>query len=97
MNHYDWLDINFQNFVEGLGVEEDLRGLISAHGDKCYSYKDLWERMFIPFEHGVAVYLLTYWNPWSKDVRVLENGDWQAPETWVVDNYENFKKYLEEV
>ena len=100
MSHYNWLDENFQKFFDNINVnkeEQELNcGIISAHGDKCYSYRDRWKINGIPFEHGVALYLLTYINPWSNEVR-MEPGWWVDPWRWVIDNYKLFKKYLPKV
>lgn len=92
-NHYDWLDIYFQAFVENCGLNDDLRGLISAHGDKCYSYRCIWEEYNIPFEHGVAIYLLTYVKPFSEQVRNTKTG-WVDPYKWVIDNYKKLKIFF---
>lgn len=89
-NHYDWLNKNFNKFTKSLGFKEDLTGLISAHGDKAYQYEHLWKEKGIPFEHGVAMYLLTYVNPYAKQVRETANG-WINPCEWVIENYPRFK------
>jgi hypothetical protein len=68
-------------------------GGIVAHGDKCYSYRSEWESKGIPFEHGVAIYLLTYLRPYSKEVRETSNG-WVAPKDWVIANYHKFVNHL---
>lgn len=94
VNHYKWLDQNLNKFAENLGYNEDLRGLISAHGDKCYSYRVIWQESGIPFNHGVALYLLTYIPPYCYEVRDLNDGSWVSPENWVIDNYKRFLPYL---
>jgi len=44
INHYDWLDINFPIFCDNMGLYKKLwvknKGIITAHGDKCWSYAD---------------------------------------------------------
>lgn len=92
MNHYNWLNKNFNDFTNNLNLP-NYQGLITAHGDKCYSYKDEWESHNIPFPHGVAIYLLTYVKPFSKEVRETNNG-WVDPKQWVIDNYQKFKPLL---
>ena len=92
-NHYHWLERHFSTFTKALGLEYSLTGLISAHGDKCYSYRVRWENNGIPFFHGVAIYLLTYVFPYSKESRETDNG-WVPPVIWVVDNYDRFKEFL---
>lgn len=97
MNHYDWLRENFPHVLESLHVDPSwAEGLITAHGDKCDTYKDRWEKYGIPFHHGVACYLLTRIEPWSKEVRQTEDG-WIDPGEWVANNYNRFKDILPEV
>jgi len=72
----------------------DYRGMIAAHGDKCYGYRDQWAKAGIPFEHGVAIYLLTYISPFSHEVRESDSGKWVAPDGWVKDNYVRFQEHL---
>ena len=89
-NHYHWLEVNLLDFfrkLPELKTQVDSgwlnEGIISAHGDKCYSYRDTWAKAGIPFEHGVAIYLLTYMKPWCNEA-----------DNWVVDNYSRFKDLL---
>lgn len=94
MSHYDWLQKNLSTFFERVGVDFDQNaGIIGAHGDKGYGYRWRWEEHGIPFEHGMAIYLLTYTRPFSHEVR--ETGStWVDPAQWVIDNYERFKDKL---
>jgi hypothetical protein len=94
-NHYDWLNKNFLKFTKNLGVPYDTTYLIVAHADKCYSYRETWEKHDILFEYGVAIYLLSYIHPYSKTCRETENG-WVNPEKWVIEQYPLFKKALTE-
>lgn len=90
MSHYDWLEKHFNSFYKNVtGKDYDVRGMIVAHGDKCYSHRDTFEKSGIPFERGVAIYLLTYINPFSKEVRETENG-WIDPFVWIINNYNRF-------
>lgn len=91
-SHYDWLEENFQVFLNRLGAEAS-NGLIIAHGDKCYQYRDDWAAKGIPFPHGVAMYLLLSMNPYCKEVRQTING-WVDPRHWVINNYDRFKEHL---
>lgn len=98
--HYKFLDKHLPAFFASLGLDMNRgnAGIVSAHGDKVRQYKDSWEEKGIPFEHGSAIYLLTYVSPYSKESRQTDNG-WVSPEKWVIDNYSsghNFKKYLPE-
>jgi len=90
INHYDWLDENLPDVFKKAGIHIDYhQGVITAHGDKCYGYKSQWEEAGIPFEHGVAIYLLTYFNPYASEVRETENG-WVEVGEWVAQNYKRF-------
>lgn len=95
-NHYTWLQRNFITFLERLGFE-DARwcdGLIVAHGDKGYQYKDRWAAEGVPFNQGMAIYLLTYLLPWSYSVRETNEG-WVDPCEWVVKHYRQYQHHFE--
>ncbi len=112
-NHYTWLENNLQQFLLNLNTylkteikpfikDYDVNncdGLIGAHGDKCYSSKT----NEIPFEHLVAIYLLTYIYPFSNETREvwinhsLDLKIWVDPFDWVKANYKegySFINYL---
>jgi len=99
-SHYDYLKEHFMDFYNNVCEAECVfpshcvnEGIIVAHGDKCYSYRDKFESNGIPFAKGVAIYLLSYLNPWDNEVRETANG-WVAPDEWVVDNKSRFLPYL---
>ena len=93
-NHYTWLTHHLPEFFANVGLPPAaVCGVITAHGDKCYSYRPAWEKYGIPFEHAVAIYLLSYYHPWSLTVRETDNG-WVAPYQWVCDRYQLFKPLL---
>jgi len=96
INHYDWLDENLQDFFEKLSINNVNNGIITAHGDKCYSFRDKWEEAGIPFPHGVAVYLLSYIHPWSDTCRNTDAG-WKPVDDWVIETYPQVKELLAEV
>lgn len=94
LNHYDWLDKNLATFLHNVGVDSEYsKTLPSAHGDKCYSYRIFWESHNIHFFHGVALYLLTYCYPFSKECRETDKG-WVSPVDWVIMNKDRFLPYL---
>lgn len=97
-NHYKWLDANLPSFFDAVGADwENNRGIIAAHGDKGYGYKYQWEEAGIPFEQGMAVYLLTYVRPFASEARETADG-WVDPGKWVTDNYwGRFNDYFETV
>jgi hypothetical protein len=95
INHYKWLEEHLPSFYKRLGMEQDYSsGIITAHGDKCYSYERTWDEHGIPFHHGVAIYLLSYERQYSKQVRNTANG-WVRPDDWVIANYPLFKEHLD--
>lgn len=91
MSHYKYLDEHLEAFwlnVRGRTLEEDwAAGIVSAHGDKGYGYRSDWEQAGIPFEHGMAIYLLTYTD-------TLGNTPKHESCQWVIDNYDRFKQFL---
>ena len=93
-NHYDWLMEYLPTIFFRVGLDSDqARGAISAHGDKAYMYRDVWESKGIPFEHGVALYILSYFKPFSKEVREVEE-EWVDPCIWVYENYSRFERFI---
>lgn len=94
-NHYKWLEKNLPDFMNKLGIDFEKRccGIITAHGDKCDSYKSRWSKAGIPFPHGVAIYFLSYLKPFSEEVRQTESGFVEVGK-WVIDNYPKFKQFL---
>ena len=94
-NHYDWLDEHLPTFFKNVGVSfEKNAGIIVAHGDKCYQYRDRWEFEYIPFDHGVAIYLLSYVHPYADEVRETVDNTWVDPKEWVIANYQRFSRFL---
>lgn len=88
---------NLDTFLKRVGINVDWSaGLITAHGDKCYGYKWRWEEENIPFEHGVAIYLLTYFKEYDIREQYERSGKWIDPGQWVIDNYARFRPYLPE-
>jgi hypothetical protein len=95
-NHYDYLDREWVPFyhrvceMEGIKINDHINnGMIIAHTDKCYQCATMWNNHDVPFERGVAIYLLTYIMPWAGQVRDRADG-WAAPANWVVENYQRF-------
>lgn len=94
-NHYRWLEKHLPQFFEDIGLSwKNNQGIISAHGDKGYTYRDLWEKNNIPFNHGIAIYLLSYCDPFWFYCRRTHKKEWLPVEQWVIDNYCEFKEYL---
>jgi len=95
-SHYAWLENHLQQFFDQVLPTHyaGVSGLIVAHGDKCEQYKVEWARQGIPFNHGVALYLLTRVAPYCDQVRDTPTG-WVAPAAWVVANYDRFRSLLE--
>jgi len=94
INHYHYLEKHLPEFLAKLGIDfNTMPGIISAHGDKAYGYRTIFEESGIPFEKGVAIYLLTYIKPFSEECRQTKNG-WVPPDQWVIRNKDRFLKYL---
>ena len=97
--HYKWLDKHLPDFLEAAGVLggwDANAGIVTAHGDKFYGYRDAWEAAGLHFAHGCAIGLLTYCHPYSEECRETANG-WVAPADWVVANKERFLGLLPQV
>ena len=88
LSHYDYLELVLNNFwlhVFNKSLRDSWNaGIIGAHGDKGYGYRDTWEKAGISFHRGMMLYLLTYTG---------EIGDTPKHESclWVINNY---NKYL---
>jgi hypothetical protein len=90
VNHYKYLERVLPGFFAAVGVSwEGNRGIIVAHGDKFYSYRDAWEKAGLTFCQGAAIAMLTYVYPYGKECRETPDG-WVAPVDWVVANKERF-------
>lgn len=99
MNHYNYLERALPQFFANCDVRGGWHyhgGIIIAHGDKGYGYKDKWEEAEISFPRAMAVYLLSYCYPYNKESRETENG-WVDPAGWVVDNYSRFDHLLPKI
>lgn len=86
--HHVWLETHLPNFFRGIGQRRtELHALIADHADKCYLFRERWEKEGIPFVHGVAIYLLSRTSPY--DLQVTND-----VESWVVENYGTFHPHL---
>ena len=98
INHYDYLNKHLPNFIKTVVDPKAWdwnRGIISAHGDKFYSYRNRWEKAGIHFFHGCMIMMLTYIPPFSKETRdEVVCGKWVDPANWVINNYKRFSQYL---
>lgn len=93
-SHYDYLNEHVFNFLEKCGINAEWNGgIVGAHGDKAYGYRDKWERGGLHFYHGVAIYLLTYCRPYAQEVRETEHG-WVDAGDWVLNNKDRFLPFL---
>jgi len=97
-NHYDFLDAHLPKFLNDTKVRGGWdwnAGIISAHGDKFYGYKDKWEEAGIHFFHGCMIMMLTYCSPYGDETRERVSGvRWVDPSQWVIDNYDRLKNLL---
>ncbi len=97
MNHYEILEPVLGKFFEMAGVIHPIvaQGVLAAHGDKAYQYRTQFEKAGLEFHEGVAIYLLSYYSPFSKEVRETSTG-WVAPVDWVCSNKDRFQPLLKE-
>jgi hypothetical protein len=102
-NHYKYLDAHLPTFLYLLLNDDEHFGLVGAHGDKCYQYREYWKAKGIPFEHGCLIYLLSYLYPYSSEVRETrtynnEDGSkldtWVDPCKWVIQMYEELLPHI---
>lgn len=99
MSHYDYLNRVMPDVCEKAQIRGGWEwncGLVSAHGDKGYSYRDYWKENGIPFPKGMAIFLLSYCHPYADEVRETDHG-WVDVKQWVVDNYTRFESILPEI
>ena len=93
LSHYDYLELVINEFWRGVfgktTSEMWCAGIIGAHGDKAYGYKDQWDDAGIHFARGVLLFLLTY---------TKELGDTPKHESceWVIANYQKYLPYIAE-
>lgn len=90
MNHYDWLEQNLNKLYGLLNIKYSGNGVIVADGDKCYGYEDKWRKHGVPFEHGVALYIMSKDKPFCNEVRQTANG-WIDVSDWVIKKYSEVK------
>ena len=92
-NHYTYLELMVEPLGEllfgdkGQWVFND--GMIGAHGDKGYGYRDIWKDAGINHNRGTLLYLLTYTN--------LLDCDKSKSGEWVVSNYERFLPQIQQL
>ena len=93
INHYKWLEKYLPQFWRAVFDKslDDMgyAGIICAHGDKAYQYRDEWEDAGIPFPHGVALFMLTY-------TEKMDRPKHESCE-WVIDNYQWYVDLLPEI
>jgi len=93
MSHYTFLDKHLDDFwqqVFGKPLSETgCAGIVSAHGDKAYAYKQDWEDAGIHFYHGVMLFMLTY-------TKLMDSPQHESKE-WVIDQYPIFKEKLPQI
>ncbi len=108
MSHYQYLEKHLPKFLEDTKVRGGWKGncgLISAHGDKFYTYRQIMEENGIHFYHGVMIGMLTYCYPYEKESREIKQGYWKDdttwikavwkdPKEWIIENYSRFKEFL---
>lgn len=84
---------DFPKFLKNIGKEDQVKyseSIIMCDSDKCDSYRYIWEKNGIPFNHGVMIYLITKMNPYCKETRVSISAL-----DFVIEHYEEFKPFLQ--
>ena len=93
-DHYKYLERVLPAFLEATGIKwEHNQGIIVAHGDKFYGYRERIEEAGMTFGQGIAIGMLTYCHPYSAESRETEDG-WVAPIDWIVNNKSRFLHLL---
>ncbi len=95
LNQYQYMDLHLDSFwQEATGKtlgQTYCEGISGAHGDKAYGYKAEWAEAGIPFNHGVCIYMLTYYG------RIFGETPRHTVADWVIDNYPKYRPMLEKV
>jgi hypothetical protein len=63
-------------------------GIITSHGDKCYSYRSLWMKHDINHNRGSLIWLLSY-------TKEFEGNEKHLSDQWVIDNYQKYLPMIE--
>ena len=94
-NHYKYLDKMTKKTFEALEINYEMlyAGIVVAHGDKCYSYRDYWLENGISFNRGALIYLLSHTSKYRRESRDTPNG-WKPVEDWVVESYDKFEDLI---
>lgn len=94
VSHYKFLDWYLNDFwlkIFGKDLSQTgFAGIIGAHGDKVYQYRESWEKAGQDFYVSCMIYMLTY---------TSELGDTPKQESrqWVIDNYHHYLQYLPDI
>lgn len=92
------LPVFFKNLAEDFKLlyfkDVSVGSILSSHGDKVSQYKGKFNKAGIIFWKGAAVYLLTYFAPFSGECRETDSG-WIDPAQWAIDNFARFEKLFE--
>jgi hypothetical protein len=91
-NHYDYLERMLEYFwlevFKKTPSEMWCAGIVTAHGDKCSGYKNLWEKNGINFNRGSLLFLLSY-------TKEFGDNEKSQSDQWVVDNYPKYLPAIE--
>lgn len=91
-NHYLYLEHMLDYFwKEVFGkTSSEMRcdGIIISHGDKCYSYRNIWLKHGINHNRGSLIWLLSY-------TKEFEGNEKHKSKQWVVDNYQKYLPMIE--
>lgn len=92
-SHYDYLDAMLEPFwklvFDKTPDQMACAGIVIAHGDKAYSYKEDWKKKDIPFHRGVLLFLLTY-------TQLLGDTPKHQSCEWVINKYPEYLERIEQ-
>lgn len=96
MSHYKWVEENINAVAEKLGCHtRENRGMVHAHGDKCYSFQSFWKTLGIPFHEGVLLYCLSRDRNYADEVRQTSKG-FVPVDHWVATMWQKHRDAFEE-
>jgi hypothetical protein len=94
---YAWLEDAMPKILFNLGKPPEVWLYASnsarLYAHICHDFRFPWENNDIPFNHGIALFLLSFFEPWLSNSHDAETGEYD-PQMWVLANYNRFKEYF---
>jgi len=96
-NEIDVMELLAREFAKSVPVlDPNFQVGVSDNRSKCNQYRDYWALQGVPYIHGVIIYSLSYYSPWSSTVRQTPEG-WVKPVTWVCSTYFRYQAVLHQL